>query len=146
MFNLKLIRSITLCSHSITTHRRASTMASNDRFLLTGGNGWICGHLHSLLEGQGKTVLSTTARMEDLPAMKAVFDDFKPTRVINCAGKTGRPNVDWCEDHRQETVMSNVVGTIMLANLCDERDVHLTNLSTGCKSALLPSPIRSHLY
>jgi hypothetical protein len=24
----------------------------------------------------------------------------KPTHVINAAGVTGRPNVDWCEDHQ----------------------------------------------
>jgi hypothetical protein len=24
----------------------------------------------------------------------------KPTHVINAAGLTGRPNVDWCEDHK----------------------------------------------
>ena len=90
-------------------------MATN-RFLLTGGNGWICGQLHTILSSQDKPLHSTTARMEDLPAMRAVFAEFRLTHVINCAGKTGRPNVDWCEDHRPETVMSNVVGTITLAN------------------------------
>jgi len=109
-------------------------MASNERFLLTGANGWICGQIHALLESQGKTVHSTTVRMEDLSAMSKVFDDFQPTRVINCAGKTGRPNVDWCEDHRDETVMANVVGTLMLAHLCHERGVHMTNMATGCMS------------
>lgn len=24
----------------------------------------------------------------------------KPTHVLNAAGLTGRPNVDWCEDHK----------------------------------------------
>lgn len=24
----------------------------------------------------------------------------KPTHVLNAAGLTGRPNVDWCETHR----------------------------------------------
>lgn len=25
---------------------------------------------------------------------------YKPTHVMNCAGLTGRPNVDWCETHK----------------------------------------------
>ena len=25
---------------------------------------------------------------------------FKPTHVLNAAGLTGRPNVDWCETHK----------------------------------------------
>ena len=24
----------------------------------------------------------------------------KPTHILNAAGLTGRPNVDWCEDHK----------------------------------------------
>lgn len=55
------------------------------------------------------------------------------THVINCAGKTGRPNVDWCEDHKIETIESNVIGTLMLAQACWIRDIHLTVMATGCK-------------
>lgn len=32
------------------------------------------------------------------------IDRVKPSLVLNAAGITGRPNVDWCEDHRQETI------------------------------------------
>jgi 3,5-epimerase/4-reductase len=103
------------------------------RFLLTGDGGWICGHLEDLLKAQGKIVHATKVRMEDKAGMSEVFDEFRPTRVINCAGKTGRPNVDWCEDHRVETVRSNVIGTLLLAELCHEKGVHLTNVATGCK-------------
>lgn len=111
-------------------------MASQNRFLLIGGNGWIAGHIYTLLSSQGQIVQSTTVRMEDRLAMERVFDEFKPTRVINCAGKTGRPNVDWCEDHRAETVMSNVVGVLMLADVCEKYGVHLTNMATGCEYRL----------
>jgi 3,5-epimerase/4-reductase len=109
------------------------TMDQENRFLLTGGEGWICGHLATLLKSQGKIVHATKIRMEDKAGMSKVFDEFRPTRVINCAGKTGRPNVDWCESNRVETVRSNVIGTLMLAELCDEKGVHLTNVATGCK-------------
>lgn len=108
-------------------------MDSENRFLLIGSEGWICGQLEALLKSQSKTVRATNYRMEDSARMNQLFDEFKPTRVINCAGKTGRPNVDWCEDHKVETVRSNVIGTLMLAELCHERGVHFTNLATGCK-------------
>lgn len=108
-------------------------MDSENRFLLTGSEGWICGHLEGLLNAQGKTVHATNYRMENSAKMNEIFDEFQPTHVINCAGKTGRPNVDWCEDNRVETVRSNVIGTLMLAELCHERGVHLTNMATGCE-------------
>ncbi|KAM0709100.1 hypothetical protein Q7P35_003136 [Cladosporium inversicolor] len=107
-------------------------MDSENHFLLTGSEGWICGHLEGLLIAQGKTVHATNYRMENSAKMNEIFDEFQPTHVINCAGKTGRPNVDWCEDNRVETVRSNVIGTLMLAELCHERGVHLTNMATGC--------------
>jgi hypothetical protein len=28
------------------------------------------------------------------------FMQVKPTHVLNAAGLTGRPNVDWCETHK----------------------------------------------
>jgi 3,5-epimerase/4-reductase len=116
-------------------------MDSENRFLLTGSEGWICGHLGDLLNAQGKTFHATNYRMENSAQMNEIFDQFQPTHVINCAGKTGRPNVDWCEDNRVETVRSNVIGTLMLAELCHKRGVHLTNMATGCKCQSLQNPI-----
>jgi dTDP-4-dehydrorhamnose reductase len=52
--------------------------------------------------------------------------------VINAAGKTGKPNVDWCETHRTETFQSNVIGALTLASVCEELGVHLVHLGSGC--------------
>ena len=43
-----------------------------------------------------------------------------------------RPNVDWCESNRQATVRTNVLGTITVADLCDQKGIHHTLLATGC--------------
>jgi dTDP-4-dehydrorhamnose reductase len=52
--------------------------------------------------------------------------------VLNAAGLTGRPNVDWCESHKQETIRVNVIGTLTLADLCCIHGIHMTNFATGC--------------
>lgn len=106
-------------------------MAAN-RFLIWGGNGWVAGHLAALLAAQGKDVHSTTVRMEDRAAVLAELDRVRPTHVLNAAGVTGRPNVDWCEDNREATIRSNVVGTLGLADCCFLRGVHCTVFATGC--------------
>lgn len=36
----------------------------------------------------------------------------QPTHVLLAAGVTGRPNVDWCEDHQAETIRANVLGVV----------------------------------
>lgn len=68
----------------------------------------------------------------DSQAVADILDAEKPDVVINAAGKTGRPNVDWCEDHKIETVHSNVVGPLVLVEECDKRDIYLVHLGTGC--------------
>ena len=106
---------------------------ANHRFLIWGGKGWIAGHLHTLLQAQGQQVSTSTVRMEDREAVLAELEHQKPTHVLNCAGVTGRPNVDWCEDNKEATIRSNVIGTLNLADCCYLKGIHCTVFATGCK-------------
>lgn len=111
------------------------------RFLIWGGaTGWVGGHLEKLLISQGKDVHTTGVRMENQTEVQSVLNEIRPTHVINCAGKTGRPNVDWCEDHKLETIRANVIGTLILADECERRGIHCTVMATGCKSSSRFSP------
>lgn len=105
---------------------------SQNRFLIWGGKGWVAGHLKELLESQGKEVFTTTVRMENAVEAAEELKKIKPTHVLNAAGCTGRPNVDWCEDNKAQTVRSNVIGTLTLADLCHEQGIHCTIFATGC--------------
>lgn len=106
--------------------------AAEPNFLIWGGDGWVAGHLKVLLESQGKKVSSTTVRMQDREAVLKLLDEVKPTHVLNAAGCTGRPNVDWCEDHKEETIRSNVIGTLNLTDCCHLKGIHITVFATGC--------------
>jgi len=68
----------------------------------------------------------------DPAAVARVLDEVKPDVVINAAGKTGVPNVDWCEDHKRETLHANVLGPIVLAEECGKRGIYWVHLSSGC--------------
>ncbi|KAI9745066.1 MAG: hypothetical protein M1818_001344 [Claussenomyces sp. TS43310] len=103
-----------------------------ESFLIWGGEGWVAGHLKALLQSQGKKVESTTVRMQNREQVLAELERVKPTHVLNCAGCTGRPNVDWCEDHKEDTIRSNVIGTINLSDCCFLKDIHCTVFATGC--------------
>jgi len=107
-------------------------MSSENVFLIWGGEGWVAGHLKTLLESQGKKVFTTTVRMQNREAVIAEIEKYKPTHILNAAGSTGRPNVDWCEDHKEETIRNNVIGTINLADVAYEKGVHVTVFATGC--------------
>lgn len=68
----------------------------------------------------------------DPAAVARALDEVKPDVVINAAGKTGVPNVDWCEDHKLETMHANVLGPIVLAEECGKRGIYWVHLSSGC--------------
>jgi nucleoside-diphosphate-sugar epimerase len=70
--------------------------------------------------------------MQNREAVQNELERIKPTHVLNAAGSTGRPNVDWCEDHKEETIRNNVIGTLNLADCCYERGIHITVFATGC--------------
>lgn len=68
----------------------------------------------------------------DRAAVLAAIREHQPTAVVNAAGKTGKPNVDWCETHQPETFRGNVQGPLTLADACAEAGVYLLHLASGC--------------
>jgi dTDP-4-dehydrorhamnose reductase len=72
------------------------------------------------------------ADITDAAAVAAALERHDAEAVVNAAGKTGRPNVDWCETHREETYRSNTVGPLVLAEACAKRGAHLLHLGSGC--------------
>lgn len=67
------------------------------RYLIFGKNGWIGGMLQELLTSSGKEFYLAQSRCENRESVKAELLRIKPTHVLNAAGVTGMPNVDWCE-------------------------------------------------
>jgi len=104
----------------------------NHVYLLLGKNGWIGGKLIDLLTEQKKTFYLSDARTMNRESLIAELEKYKPTHVLNAAGVTGRPNVDWCEDHKAETIRTNVIGCLNVADVCAERGIHHLLYATGC--------------
>lgn len=102
------------------------------KFLIYGRTGWIGGLLGKICEKQGIAYEYGKGRMEDRAQLLLDIQTIKPTHVFNAAGVTGRPNVDWCESHKPETIRTNVVGTLNLADLCREQNILMMNYATGC--------------
>ncbi|CAL5405998.1 unnamed protein product [Camellia sinensis] len=102
------------------------------KFLIYGRTGWIGGLLGKICEKQGIPYEYGRGRLEDRSLILADIQNVKPTHVFNAAGVTGRPNVDWCESHKTETIRTNVAGTLNLADVCRERGLLMMNFATGC--------------
>ncbi|GBF90980.1 rhamnose biosynthetic enzyme [Raphidocelis subcapitata] len=101
-------------------------------FLIFGKSGWIGGLVGELLKKGGYKFEYANARLEDRATIVSEIERVKPTHVLNAAGVTGRPNVDWCEDNKVATIRSNVIGCLNLADVTNQMGIHMTYYGTGC--------------
>ncbi|XP_057467481.1 trifunctional UDP-glucose 4,6-dehydratase/UDP-4-keto-6-deoxy-D-glucose 3,5-epimerase/UDP-4-keto-L-rhamnose-reductase RHM1-like isoform X2 [Actinidia eriantha] len=102
------------------------------KFLIYGKTGWIGGLLGKLCNEDGIEFEYGRARLENRSSIVEDVRRVRPSHVFNAAGVTGRPNVDWCETHKVETIRTNVVGTLTLADVCKEQGLIMVNFATGC--------------
>lgn len=94
--------------------------------------GYIGERIVDALRGKGHEVFPVRVEITDEAAVRNALETHKPDAVLNCAGKKGSPNVDWCETHQIETMRSNTIGPFLIAQACMERGIHFTHLGTGC--------------
>jgi len=71
------------------------------------------------------------ARVGDKSIVDKILDIASPDVVINAIGKTGRPNTDWCEMHKKETYLSNVLAATNLGISCFERKIYFVHIGSG---------------
>ncbi|HVW66159.1 MAG TPA: sugar nucleotide-binding protein [Candidatus Peribacteraceae bacterium] len=98
------------------------------KVILFGGRGYLGQQFLTIYPD----ALTPSTDIADRSAVAEILDREKPDVVINCAGKTGRPNVDWCEDHKEETIHANVLGPLVLNEECSKRGVYWVHMSSGC--------------
>jgi dTDP-4-dehydrorhamnose reductase len=77
---------------------------------------------------KGKKVKKSEVDVENIDALKTVFSYLDSNSiVINCAAYV---NTDKCENFSYEAVMSNVIGTQNIIELCKDKDCTLIHFST----------------
>jgi len=99
-----------------------------ERILVFGARGYIGGALREVYPD----AICPDVDIADAGAVAEIFDREKPDVVINAAGRTGRPNIDWCETHKEETLRSNLTGPLVLLEECGKRNIYWVHLSSGC--------------
>ena len=117
------------------------TSDSDKVYIVLGAKGYIGAKFMAYLDGQKKLVEGISRTDINYTDTK-IFDEFlqynqprwkdKKVFVINCAGKTGRPNVDQCEVKKRETIDLNVVLPAMLSEVCQRHGAIFCHVSSGC--------------
>ena len=88
--------------------------------------------LLELMKAGGKEFYLADSRCENRESVAAELKRIKPTHVLNAAGITGVPNVDWCETNQEQALRSNVLGSMTVSDLCSAAGIHCTLFATGC--------------
>jgi len=102
-------------------------------FLVFGGKtGWLGQKLMELVTSQNHMAIAAESRLENREELEREINAICPDFIINAAGVTGSPNIDWCEDHKQETLRANIIGALNLADIAFLHQIHVTNFGTGC--------------
>jgi len=103
--------------------------------LLLGATGYIGQAFATELRKRGKTFQSVSRAACDYTRFDALLALLRSTPVeflINCAGFTGKPNVDACETARADTLLGNALLPQTIAHACTVADVPWGHVSSGC--------------
>ncbi len=77
-------------------------------------------------------VVLYSGRINSKEDVLKLIDEYTPDAILNAAGVRGKPNVDWCEDHKMETILGNTVLPIIIAGACQDKGVYLLHIGSGC--------------
>lgn len=130
---LDILSNIPVKEHEIIINEKDSTAPylEYDYFII-GGYGFIGSNIYRTLIEQNKKVRILNYRMNQLESIEYEIKMRKPKYFICAAGLTGTPNTSWCDTHRKETLMTNVIEQVSLLNLCNKYNIHCTLIGSGC--------------
>ncbi len=102
------------------------------KILLFGSTGFIGSQLKEELVNKGHEVIGPRIEVRNFDEVKNTIEEVNPDYIINATGITGKPNVDWCELHPDETNTVNIDGSVNIAKAGQEKGVKVAQVSSGC--------------
>ena len=102
------------------------------KILLFGSTGFIGSHLKPALLEKGYEVADPRIDVRELAQVHEIVEKENPDYIVNATGITGKPNVDWCEEHGEETYQVNVGGSLNIASVALEKGLKVAQMSSGC--------------
>jgi UDP-glucose 4,6-dehydratase len=103
--------------------------------IIYGSSGYIGSHIVKELIKNGISFLCSKIRIHDYVNIRKELLLYKPTNVINSAGFATPNNIDFYEENvknKSNLTLVNTAGNIILANLCEEFNIHYITIMSGC--------------
>lgn len=99
------------------------------------GNGFLGNRLYNYFRYNREDVILSDERIGPVITYKEIknlINKYNPESILTCIGKTGRPNVDWCESNKESTFFSNVTIPTFIAEVCNDMNIRMLHLGSGC--------------
>lgn len=103
--------------------------------VLVGASGYVGTAFQSLLESKGlafETISGASIANGSKENFAAALKDLSARFLINCAGYTGKPNVDACELDKGNCLDGNAVFPGMIREVCADLSIGWGHVSSGC--------------
>jgi len=102
---------------------------------IIGATGYVGGYFKKRLIDRDIPFVTFSARfpLDEREFEKHLLQN-KVTKVINCAGFTGKPNVDSCEreENKTECLFANALLPKAIADVCNKHNIDMYHVSSGC--------------
>jgi dTDP-4-dehydrorhamnose reductase len=99
------------------------------KILVLGKSGFVA---QEFIDAYKEECIITNIRINSKEDILKLLGEHKPDAVLNAIGRRGRPNVDWCETNQMETIIGNTLIPILVAEACQEKNVYLLHIGSGC--------------
>jgi dTDP-4-dehydrorhamnose reductase len=103
--------------------------------LLLGASGYVGQAFATELQRRGWEFRAVTRAAVDYTRFVPLLEllrALQPKFVVNCAGFTGKPNVDACETAKADTLLGNTLFPQTVAHACAAAGIPWGHVSSGC--------------
>jgi len=103
--------------------------------MVIGGTGYVGQRFLQELSKKNLDIINVSRADVDyynFKELKNIVSTYNPEFLINCAGYTGKPNVDACELFKDQADKGNILLPSLLAKVCEITGTPWGHVSSGC--------------
>ena len=111
------------------------------KILIYGSKGWIGKQVLEYLRSQNINYIEGNERVDNIESLENEIQNINPTHILSLIGRTHGTvgdkvisTIDYLEEDGKlvENIRDNLFSPVMLAMICNEKNIHFTYLGTGC--------------
>lgn len=107
-------------------------MSKKTKIHVLGASGYLGGLCVDYFRSAGYQVFDNKIDVTNLDSLREFFKSNRPDVAINLTGPPAEPNIDWCENHKEETVKMIVAAPINFSVSAIENGIYPIQITSGC--------------